>query len=130
MLTLDEARERVARGAAHLDQMRPGWHAEVDTGTLTLSSCTQCVLGQLFGGEWDVDAPFLHGLKCLNLYEKRGNASAVTHGFAIGTGDAADPDNAEPEFQWLQDAWIEAIAARRFPTVESARPQASEAVRA
>ena len=43
-------RGRVARGAELLDSIRPGWRKEVDLDRLDLSSCHECVLGQLFGG--------------------------------------------------------------------------------
>lgn len=39
----------VARGAAYLDRVRPGWVLEVDPGRLDLDSTSRCVLGQLFG---------------------------------------------------------------------------------
>ena len=41
--------ERVARGARLLDQVRPGWRTEICIGTLDIGSCTECVLGQLYG---------------------------------------------------------------------------------
>jgi len=40
-------KERVARGAALLDELAPGWHKQIDLNTLKLSSCTDCVCGQL-----------------------------------------------------------------------------------
>jgi hypothetical protein len=39
----------VARGAALLDQYRPGWADEIDLDELRLESGSDCVLGQLYG---------------------------------------------------------------------------------
>ena len=49
MLTRDEATARVAKGAAHLDQVRPGWFRQIDVGRLDLQSDCLCVLGQVVG---------------------------------------------------------------------------------
>jgi hypothetical protein len=40
---------RVAAGAALLDRKVPGWAERIDLGTLSIASCTRCVLGQLDG---------------------------------------------------------------------------------
>lgn len=40
-------KDRVARGAALLDKSMPGWHRNIDLDALELSSCTDCVCGQL-----------------------------------------------------------------------------------
>lgn len=42
-----EAREAARNGAAILDERVPGWASKIDLDELRLSSCTQCVLGQL-----------------------------------------------------------------------------------
>lgn len=41
--------ERVAAGAAWLDEHEPGWIKRIDIGVLDISSCANCVLGQVFG---------------------------------------------------------------------------------
>lgn len=41
---------RVERGAAWLDENRPGWRDAIDLRRLRLSSTHNCVLGQVFGG--------------------------------------------------------------------------------
>jgi hypothetical protein len=48
----DTLAERVERGAALLDERRPGWWDEVDVGRLDIDHCQLCVLGQLWG-EYD-----------------------------------------------------------------------------
>lgn len=102
-MTATEARERVTRGAALLDQKRPGWAGRIDIATLRISSCQACVVGQLFGVA-ERFAPFTHGIEALGIY-----GSQEDYGFAL-----AGPFNAEKTRRWqfLQDAWIEAIADR------------------
>lgn len=53
MVTLDDLRVRVAGGAAWLDATSPGWVDKI-TGTLEMSECRMCILGQLFGNFWRV----------------------------------------------------------------------------
>lgn len=58
METITETPEqRVARGAALLDERVPGWRANIDTDRLDMTDGSQCVLGQLApmitGGQWD-----------------------------------------------------------------------------
>jgi hypothetical protein len=48
MTTRDEG-VRAAAGAQFLDQQRPGWHRQVDTGTLHIARSDRCALGQLYG---------------------------------------------------------------------------------
>ena len=107
MISLEEARIRVARGAAHLDQVRPGWQDRIDVGTLTLHDPCGCIVGQLarieggsFTGVW---MDILHGQWTEEL----------TAGVGLGVFSHSQADYAV-----LQDAWIEAIAARRHPVVE------------
>ena len=38
--------KEVAAGAAWLDEVSPGWEREIDLGTLKISDCYNCVLGQ------------------------------------------------------------------------------------
>ena len=45
--------ERVAKGAAFLDEREPGWDTRIDLGILSLDSSCRCVLGQLHGGYGD-----------------------------------------------------------------------------
>ena len=113
MISLEEARIRVTRGAAHLDQVRPGWFNEIDVGTLALDSCTYCIAGQLAP---HAEFPFREGLLQIGLVKgteapRAMNAVATSHGLATDEKD-------DSAFPLLQDAWIEAIAARRHPVVE------------
>ena len=69
-MTVDE---RVEIGARFLDDTLPNWRACVSTEWLRMSSCTSCVLGQLFGWQKGVEA----------LYEWWGRQSL------LGLDDAA-----------------------------------------
>jgi hypothetical protein len=94
MLSHTEARERVARGAALLDGVKPGWYRQIDTETLRLSSCFRCVLGQLFGHYSDaIQLPAIHVV------------NREQHGFWIELAG-------QEEYQVLTLAWLDLIAAR------------------
>lgn len=129
MLRADEARLRVARGAAHLDRVRPGWHDRIDVGTLTLHDACGCVVGQLCGRN------FRSGLIALGVV-----TLSAAFGFSSlleGDADKAEwrrllatlgPDAAMVTwYRPLQDAWIEAIAARRHPVKEYVLPTSKPA---
>jgi hypothetical protein len=94
----DELAERVERGAALLDERRPGWWDEVDLSKLDLNSCCRCVLGQLWGHYWR-GAAELFGCPFYNA-----DAAAGAAGF-----DAQD----ESHFPALTDLWRAAIERRR-----------------
>lgn len=47
--TLSTVADRVAAGAAWLDDHQPGWVDRIDAAQLDLEDCKECVLGQLFG---------------------------------------------------------------------------------
>jgi hypothetical protein len=42
--------DRVAAGADWLDEKYPGWFNSIDLGTLEISNCYRCVLGQVYSG--------------------------------------------------------------------------------
>lgn len=42
--------QRVADGAAWLDEKYPQWFDKIDLGILDMGSCTRCVLGQVYTG--------------------------------------------------------------------------------
>jgi len=106
-MTFQDARERVAKGAAHLDQVTPGWASRIDTGNLHLGSCFRCVIGQLLGSYYYFGHLGLNG------------PTSRTMGFNIDRDDNSDT---VAEFQMLQDAWIEAICDRLLPTSDEGTP--------
>jgi hypothetical protein len=47
--TMSTIAERVAAGAAWLDEHEPGWRQRIDWDRLDLGNCTRCIGGQLAG---------------------------------------------------------------------------------
>jgi hypothetical protein len=97
---MDEARIRVARGAAHLDRVKPGWHERIDVGTLTLHDPCGCIVGQLCKGE------YARGQTVLQISHPIRGGFDLPMSFGVPVREFFRP---------LQDAWIEAIAARLRP---------------
>lgn len=100
-MTIDDARARVARGAALLDEKRPGWAQQINTRELDMASGCFCILGQLEESYtaairrlWPLD------LACRVLQTR-------IHGFDVNPASDKFGD-----YRILQDAWIAAIADR------------------
>lgn len=113
MITNEEARARVARGAARLDVVRPGWFNRIDVGTLTLHDPCGCIVGQLashggscatYGDEW------------IDLFGDHGGEEQGVFISYDGEGSM------RAAYQPLQDAWVEAIADRRLSTTVEPAP--------
>lgn len=100
---MEKARERVARGAALLDDKRPGWAWRIRVDTLDMAHGARCILGQEYAQE--SSSPGLcgyevGGTRLLGI----GAVPKVAHGFLMGHDGVNYPT--------LQAAWLEAIAAR------------------
>lgn len=95
MLSIEEARTRVARGAVLLDRKQPGWADVIDIGVLDLSRSSRCIAGQLSAGDWITNDAVISLCNDPGPYE---------NGIMAASED----------YQCLQDAWIEAIADRRL----------------
>lgn len=102
---MDETVEtRVARGAAWLDSVHPGWERRIDLASLDLASSCRCVIGQLFG-DFD-DFTFEVVLPAVNdLLISR--AFSSEHGFSL-------PFDLRSPAAWraLDDAWTSLIKER------------------
>lgn len=106
--------ERVARGAALLDEKLPGWVERIDLDKLNLFDDERCVIGQLFTYDptseseaFEVGAFDLFGLD----YSFNANAPAlIEHGFS----DRSDVELAI--FAELTAEWKRVILARRATT--------------
>lgn len=111
----------VARGAAYLDETRPGWAARIDTETLNMSSTTDCVLGQLNNGDY-WSAPEIEAA------DETGDGArkwGIKHGFWANKAEGAghpcfDPGDFGPGLDYEDDRWVvldtlwlNAIADRR-----------------
>jgi hypothetical protein len=65
-----------------LDENVPGWERRVDLRTLDLSSCTECVVGQLYGAQ---ETDFVQGgnQTLLTGYRALGVDVPERYGFAL-----------------------------------------------
>jgi hypothetical protein len=109
------AEARVAKGAAYLDRVRPGWFNRIDVGTLTLQSPKSCVMAQSY------DCEYCHACRSagIQFLSRDGEDDVETQAQTLGFFGAADAS-----FEDLQDAWIDAVAQRRYPTREPASTNA------
>lgn len=99
----EQLNEKVSRGVALLDKVRPHWRDDIEVNKLNLMYCSSCVLGQLYG--W-----YVGGLRELNLsdiaaYGIEGEESAEYYGL---TGSAESP-NQYYEFRQLTRLWKEVL---------------------
>ena len=86
--------ERVAAGAALLDEKFPGWDAQIDLATLDIQRYTQCIGGQLCGTYWIFQ----------EWIEPWGREERASFNSEAGVDDPAE----------LTAAWRRHIAVRRF----------------
>ena len=93
--------ERVAAGAAWLDENQPGWWQRIDLGELNLASSCRCVLGQLAPPEITED--------------DRGTWTAILYHFALLDSDIRLGFNVSPGDSWddLTDEWAGLIERRQ-----------------
>lgn len=130
-MTVQQACDRVTKGAAHLDQVKPGWAERIDVGTLTLHDPCGCIVGQLIRGTTHGESfsCSLIALQVLppNFYTD--DDETYTH-FVAGYGfDLSLEEHmcmnlreVRASYSVLQEAWIAAIADRLMPTSEEGTP--------
>lgn len=99
---------RVAKGAALLDGAVPGWYLRIDLTTLDLGSCGECVLGQLFEGDYDHGVFELREPMALNVPFEPFSRPEVEHGFLLPLARL----NVEG-YDDLAAEWARVITARR-----------------
>ncbi len=119
-VTYEWALRRVRRGAAYLDDVQPGWHRQVDAGTLELASGGRCVLGQLHG-DFRIGLMRAH---LLNLGSApRASLSPTAFGFRCVTGvsEAAQ----DRDYRHLNRAWQRVIRRRQGRDRRAQRPPAA-----
>ena len=108
-MTSADARERVQRGAALLDEKRPGWADKINIATLRMSSECACILGQLEGMFWSA-AQRLFGGEGMDLPTVEAVECGLWTPLTVNGVDCQS-------YNQLQDAWVEEIEARRLPPV-------------
>lgn len=100
--------ERVARGAALLDEKVEGWPERIAVRELDLRSCRDCVIGQLFSDAADIyeDGVLAYdeGIYRLGIT----GAGETAHGFSLPRWAGDDDDYAA-----LTALWRSEIEARR-----------------
>lgn len=112
----ETAHDLVQRGAALLDEKLPGWADQIDLDTLQMADGCRCVLGQIGGREFNLDALGWHEGYAPN-YERlarlvfTGYKDECAHGFNQLMDSKDHPIG--PPFDDLQDAWKGEIVARR-----------------
>lgn len=107
---------RVAKGAALLDEKRPGWERQIDLGTLDVQNGTCCVTAQLSGTQ-----AWFTGMRQLGLTEGD-SGTYVAHGFNAESYDAMEDDEAydqEAVYATLNRLWRELIEGRLSPGSEA-----------
>ena len=91
--------EQVQNGAKFLDMARNGWENEINLDILQLSSCYQCVCGQLFGGEKTARSVEMH------------RSGMVFLGFALN--EIFNRGESFKQYGLLTTAWKAEITRRR-----------------
>lgn len=124
-MNADIARQQVARGAAALDEIEPGWWKKVRMNRLSLSvgifsldpflddlypSCG-CVLAQLDYARNGYHGDYGRGLKWFRREARRRrlNAGEVSNGFHVARRDLGRPEN----WDRLTEFWRMEIRSRR-----------------
>lgn len=96
--------ERVAAGAAWLDEHQPGWIDVIDLERLDLQAACFCILGQLHGNFWT--SPSFTGDRTRRI------EAAAPYGFAIDD-EGGGLEVEEAQYEALTAAWRELIEQRR-----------------
>ena len=97
----------VERGATILDQHVPRWADLIDLETLNMPSCSNCILGQLYG-DFDSGATKLFGGSSRHQWRSQEVLEkATTHGLL------KPAEWEQSAWKDLRDAWMAAIRDRR-----------------
>ena len=118
--------QAVTKAAQLLDKEVPGWERRVDPETLKMSSCMNCVLGQVFGPRiesklWDilpvkVKAAVRNVMPFSNGFHKGYDYFATRRNHTFGDFAAiSEACGGNPELRCL---WIQEIAKRTSPGSE------------
>ena len=99
---MDSITERVERGAALLDEKRPGWVDVIDLDDLNLGDGCTCIGGQLCGSKTGTEEDYVIFVRDLGL-DRAGEA-------ACGFDDPGDDDD---DYAALTAAWRDLIIRRR-----------------
>lgn len=101
--------ERIARGAALLDEKVPGWPDKVDLDKLDLGSCSKCMVGQLTGTDYEKSGGKTYSDGIAELGLEWGTEDDTNHGFDRGYNE----DGSYYSYPDLTAAWRAYILERR-----------------
>jgi hypothetical protein len=107
--------ERVAKGAALLDEKLPDWWIRIDLADLSLRSSCRCILGQLYSGR-DTGNPFAEAARGLGVYDDAHAYGFDTSAYEEDDDWACDEDD---DFLALTAEWKRAVIARRQAVLAS-----------
>jgi hypothetical protein len=107
--------ERVARGAALLDDNRPGWWQDprLDAATIDSISTCDCVLGQLFDDEDEEEDDVLASDGYWVALEELGLGHSADEAVEGSAGWYGFASRTISDYRPLDAAWRELIEARR-----------------
>ena len=108
-VTREELDQRVAAGAAFLDDHVPNWHNRVDTDTLAVSQTARCVLGQVWPSGY---FGFVRRHSPGSQFDIRHGSEVERLGFGIADDDLFTVEGAGI-YTELTEAWRRYIVARR-----------------
>ncbi len=95
--------ERIARGAAFLDERAPGWRQRIDLDKLEMVNPAQCLVGQLFGDYYRALGPNL-GLAA---------SEAIPLGLNLAMNDSSGSEDEDRNYETLDAEWRQYIEATR-----------------
>src|SRR5688572_15387979 len=91
-------KEQIQNGIKLLNEKVPNWRNVINLEELDLYSCTNCVLGQVYGG-------YRSGLHELNLSKK----SSEHYGFRVSDVDNIDHSYAT-DYEQLTQEWLKELS--------------------
>lgn len=106
--------DRVAAGAAYLDEHIPDWVRLITVERLDISSGCRCILGQLHAEDYPYpgEMPGEAGMQPGDA-----NRTRIAMGFEVDS-DLGD-DRAGLEYGWLTDEWARVIEQRRAEVADA-----------
>lgn len=122
-ISTTEYDERVAAGAAFLDEHWPGWDYQIDIEMFDLCDPCECVLGQVYGGFYEAchklgldDARPNNGQRAdeahaLGFFENARDDETFVSVYDPGYRDALE--KRESRWSELERAWVRLIEERR-----------------
>ena len=104
MTELLKAADRVALGVKYLDDEYPGWRSLIDIESFSLSSTSNCVLGQVLGSYYDHELPigqiYRYGFDICCWPEEQAEYGIDAEPYSVDNGGREQYDDLQAE--WLK----------------------------